>query len=252
MAQITKVRLPDGRTLTPGDWTSAEPLYSTIEIAAGTYTTLQAFSYALGGDVPGSVGPRKSNLTDTNLQGQGAQLPENEEIIVYAMMIEGFTVNQKDLADYDGLPPQTLLMNPPDLPHVSVQDMLALQRDLVIVARIASVKEYTRAPLGWFPQAMGVFPTYQQVTSSVLGGVTETTKGVDGFVTGNNGSVDAGGKRVFASPLYVEGGESLSVDFLAPSGQVEGLSFATPAQGELAGRIRLRTYLDGYRRRPVA
>lgn len=252
MAQITKVRLPDGRTLTPGDWTSAEPLYSTIEIAAGTYTTLQAFSYALGGDVPGSVGPRKSNLTDTNLQGQGAQLPENEEIIVYAMMIEGFTVNQKDLADYDGTPPQTLLMNPPDLPHVSVQDMLALQRDLVIVARIASVKEYTRAPLGWFPQAMGVFPTYQQVTSSVLGGATETTKGVPGFVTGNNGSVDAGGKRVFASPLYVEGGESLSVDFLAPSGQVEGLSFATPGNLELAGRIRLRTYLDGYRRRPVA
>jgi hypothetical protein len=130
--------------------------------------------------------------------------------------------------------------------------MLALQRDLVIVARIASVKEYTRAPLGWFPQAMGVFPTYQQVTSSVLGGATETTKGVPGFVTGNNGSVDAGGKRVFASPLYVEGGESLSVDFLAPSGQVEGLSFATPGNLELAGRIRLRTYLDGYRRRPVA
>ena len=248
MAQITKVRLPDGRTLTPGDWTSAEPLYSTIEIAAGTYTTLQAFSYALGGDVPGSVGPRKANITDTNLQGQGSQIPENEEIIVYSMMIEGFTVNQKDKPDYDGTAPQTLLMNPPDLPHVSIQDMLALQRDLIIVARIASVKEYTRAPLGWFPASMGVFPTYQQVTSSVeAGGKIENTKGVPGFVTGNNGSVDVGGKRVFASPLYVEGGESLSVDFLAPAGEVAGLSFATSD-----GRIRLRTYLDGYRRRPVA
>lgn len=245
MAQITKVRLPDGRTLTPGDWTSAEPLYSTIEIAAGTYTTLQAFSYALGGDVPGSVGPRKANITDTNLQGQGSQIPENEEIIVYSMMIEGFTVNQKDKPAYvgGGAP---LVMNPPDLPHVSIQDMLALQRDLIIVARIASVKEYTRAPLGWFPASMGVFPTYQQVTSSVAG-ADESTKGVDGFVTGNNGSVEVGGKRVFASPLYVEGGESLSVDFLAPAGEVAGLSFATTD-----GRIRLRTYLDGYRRRPVA
>jgi hypothetical protein len=100
MAQITKVRLPDGRTLTPGDWTSAEPLYSTVEVGAGAYTTLHAFSYAVGGDVPGSVGPRKSNLSDTNLQGQGAQLPENEELIIYSMMVEAFTVNQVDLAAY--------------------------------------------------------------------------------------------------------------------------------------------------------
>ena len=79
MAQVTKVRLPDGRVLTPGDWTSAEPLYSTIEISPGPYTTLQAFSYALGGDVPGSGGatgsPRKSNLADTNTSDRARSFP---------------------------------------------------------------------------------------------------------------------------------------------------------------------------------
>ena len=231
MAQVTKVRLPDGRVLTPGDWTSAEPLYSTIEITSGPYTTLQAFSYALGGDVPGSnVGtgsPRKSNLTDTNLLGQGAQLPENEELIVYAMEVEAFTVLDTGGLD-DG-------MNPPALPHVSVKNMLRLQRDLVLVMKIASVKEYTRAPLAWFPASTGVAPTYSQAVN-----------GTEGFVTGNNGSTDVGGKRVFASPLYVDGGEALVIDFLAPKGEVEGLNL-----GE-TGRIRLRTFLDGYRKRPVA
>jgi len=243
MAQITKVRLPDGRVLVPGDWTSAEPLYSTIEIASGTYTTLMAFSYAIGGDVPGSVGPRKSNLTDTNLQGQGSQLPENEELIVYSMMIEAFQVNQLDLPNNTNV--GTLLPAPP-LPNVGIQTMLNLQRDLVIVMRIASVKEYTRAPLGWFPGSMGTSPTF----GSTFGGSgTATTTGGAPFTTAFNGSTDVAGKRIFASPLYVEGGESLSVDFLAPSGQVSGLSFAS---GTPAGRIRLRTYLDGYRRRPVA
>jgi hypothetical protein len=244
MAQITKVRLPDGRTLTPGDWTSAEPLYSTIEIASGAYTTLQAFSYAIGGDVPGSVGPRKANLTDTNLQGQGAQLPENEELIVYSMMIEAFQVNQFDLSDMTGVNAFSILPAPP-LPFVSVQTMLMLQRDLVIVMKIASVKEYTRAPLGWFPAAMGVHGVYQ----SVFGVSAATVAAPAGFVTGNNGSTDVAGKRVFASPLYVEGGESLSVDFLAPKGSIQDLSFV---DGTPAGRVRLRTYLDGYRRRPVA
>lgn len=231
MAQVTKVRLPDGRVLTPGDWTSAEPLYSTIEIASGPYTTLQAFSYALGGDVPGSnVGlgsPRKSNLTDTNLLGQGAQLPENEELIVYAMEVEAFTTLDDGGID-EGI-------NPPALPHVSVLNMLRLQRDLVLVMRIASVKEYTRAPLAWFPASTGVAPTYSVALN-----------GQEGFVTGNNGSTDVGGKRVFASPLYVDGGEALVVDFLAPKGQVEDLSL------DETGRIRLRTFLDGYRKRPVA
>lgn len=246
MAQVTKVRLPDGRVLTPGDWTSAEPLYSTIEIAPGPYTTLQAFSYALGGDVPGSnvgtASPRKSNLADTNLLGQGAQLPENEELIVYAMEIEAFTVVPGSTTlvtlDNDGL------FNSPALPHVSVLNMLRLQRDLVCVLKIASVKEYTRAPLAWFPASTGVAPTYSQAQ-------TAPPVGSDlGFVTGNNGSTDVGGKRVFASPLYVDGGEALVVDFLAPKGEIEDLDL--DVDGEPVGRIRLRTFLDGYRKRPVA
>jgi hypothetical protein len=115
--------------------------------------------------------------------------------------------------------------------------MLRLQRDLVCVLKIASVKEYTRAPLAWFPASTGVAPTY-----------SDAVNGQVGFVTGNNGSTDVGGKRVFASPLYVDGGEALVVDFLAPQGQIEGLSVGTEPQG----RIRLRTFLDGYRKRPVA
>jgi hypothetical protein len=121
--------------------------------------------------------------------------------------------------------------------------MLRLQRDLVCVMRIASVKEYTRAPLAWFPASTGVTPTYSQAQTAI-----GPSPNLQGFVTGNNGSTDVGGKRVFASPLYVDGGEALVVDFLAPKGEIEGLSVGTEPQG----RIRLRTFLDGYRKRPVA
>ena len=71
MAQIFKIRTPDGDVVTPGDWTGAEPLWSTIEISEGNFQKQVAFSYGIGApSVPGSVGPRKATDADTNLEGE--------------------------------------------------------------------------------------------------------------------------------------------------------------------------------------
>jgi len=235
MAQLWKVRLPDGRTLTPGDWTSAEPLYSTVEIGQGPFPILTAFSYGRGsGEVPGSPGPRSATLGDTNLEGEGARLPENEELIAYSLSIEAFQIGR---TGEDALP----VSDPPD---VSLLNMLRLQRDLLVITRIAYVKEYTRAPLGIFPASTGVF----QANS---GARSESSGGADGYVSANNGSPDVSGSRPFASPLYVAGGESIAVDLRPGPGQVVDLNCAN-AENNPAGRVRLRIYFEGYRRRPVA
>jgi len=236
MAQLWKIRLPDGRVLTPGDWTSAEPLYSTVEIGAGAFPILTAFSYGRGGGaVPGSVGPRRSTLADTNLEGEGARLPENEELIAYSLNIEAFLIGA-DAIDNE-LPPV-------DPPNVQLVDMLRLQRDLLVITRIAFVKEYTRAPLSMFPASTGV----RQYNSAAR---SQASAGATGYVAGNNGGPDICDARQFASPLYIAGGESLAVDFRPGPGAVLNLGGVTTGL-PATSRIRLRTYFEGYRRRPVA
>jgi len=236
MAQLWKIRLPDGRVLTPGDWTSSEPLYSTVEIGAGPFPVLTAFSYGIGGGaVPGSPGPRRSTLADTNLQGEGARLPENEELIAYSLNIEAFLIGP-DAANNE-LPP----VDPPD---ANLVDMLRLQRDLLVITRIAFVKEYTRAPLSMFPASTGVV----QYNSAAR---TQVSAGVGGYVASNNGGASVCDGRQFASPLYIAGGESLAVDIRPGPGSVTNLGGVTtglPADS----RYRLRLYFEGYRRRPVA
>lgn len=230
MAQLISVKLPDGRVLEPSDWTTSEPLYSTVEVGAGSFPVLTAFSYSYGGTVPGSVGPREALISDTNLQGEGNRLPENEEIIVYNLSIEVFK---------QGVEGNLGAFPDPENPEVPLPDMLRLQRDLLVKFRIAYVKSYTHSPLGYWPAGTGI----QYVNS---GSVSRATNGASGTAVANNGGTSPADMRTLASPLYVAGGESISVDITAGPGQVNGLNLAA------AARMRLRIFLDGYRRRPVA
>ena len=231
MAQLWKVRLPNGNVLTPGDWTSAEPLWSTIEVAAGPFPVLTAFSYSQGGSVPGSVGPRDAVLSDTNLQGEGNRLPENEELICYNLGIEAF--KEGPAASVSAFPDA-------DNPHVPLPDMLRLQRDLSVEFKIAFVKNYTNAPMSYWPAGTGVASYYAGGRSKVSAGAAT------GEVSAYNGGTSRMDQRELASPLYVAGGESMAIDFRPARGEVMNLNLATDS------RIVLRTYLDGLRRRPVA
>lgn len=231
MAQLWKVRLPNGNVLTPGDWTAAEPLWSVVEVPAGSFPLLTAFSYSKGGSVPGSIGPRNALATDTNLEGEGNRLPENEELICFNLSIEVFKVGPA--ANVDAFPDA-------DEPGVPLPDMLRLQRDLSIEFKIAAVKDYTNMPMSYFPAGTGLATAFAGGRSRVSAGAAT------GEVTAYNGGVSRFDQRQFASPLYVRGGESLSVDIRPARGEVVNLNLAANS------RMYLRTYLDGYRRRPVA
>lgn len=238
MAQVREVILPDGQKVVPADWTSAEPLWSTIEVSAGQFPLLRAFSYSAGADVPGSIGPRIATDCDTNLQGQGSVLPENEELICYNLAIEVFKLGTALSTDY---------FPDADNPEVPLPDMLRMQRDLVITFKIAAIKEYTHATMGYFPAGTGV-------AYAMSGGLTKISSGQTGVAVANNGSPSPADVRVFSSPLYVAGGESFSIDVSAGPGEVVGLNLApdTAEAPQSPGRMRMRMFLDGLRRRPVA
>lgn len=231
MAQVWKVRLPNGNVITPGDWTAAEPLYSTVEIGVGGFQERIAFSYGRGGTVPGSVGPRQSTLIDTNLQGQGNLLPENEELVIYTVGVEVFKT---------GAAAAVARFPDADNPHVPLTDLLRLQRDLVVFLKIANVKNYTSFPLSYFPPGTGMMSVYSGGRSFVSGGAA------NGEVVANNGDPSVDGTRELASPLNVAGGETFGVSFRPGPGLVTNLNLAANS------RVVLRTYLDGFRRRPVA
>jgi hypothetical protein len=232
MAQIDKVRLPNGNVVIPGEWTMAVPLYSTVEIAAGSFNSgIIAFSYGQGGVVPGSVGPRQSTIIDTNLQGEGGKLPENEQITIRAIGVEVTKIGPA--ASVDRFPDC-------DPPGVPLPDMLRIQRDLVMQFVIAGVKQYTNSPLSYWPSGTGIFYTISGGRSQVSGA------GGNGEVPANNGYPATEATRELASPLQIAGGEAFGIVFLPGPGQVTNLNLATNS------RIRLRTYLDGERRRPVA
>jgi len=231
MAQLWKIRTPDGNVITPGDWTSAEPLWSTVEVGAGSFPVLTAFSYAQGGTVPGSVGPRDAILTDTNLQGSGNHLPENEELICFNVSVEVF--KRGPAANVDAFPDA-------DNPGVPLPDMLRLQRDLAVEFKIANVKDYTNAPLSYWPAGTGVSSLYAGGRSKVSAGAAT------GEVVAYNGGTSRMDQRELASALYVAGGESMAIDVRPSRGEVQNLNLAPDS------RMVLRFFLDGYRRRPVA
>jgi hypothetical protein len=177
------------------------------------------------------VGPRQSTLIDTNLEGEGNKLPENEELVVHNLGIELFKQGAADTVD---------TFPDADNPHVPLPDMLRIQRDMVVRFRIAAVKNYTQSPLSYWPPGTGVASLYSGGRSFVSGAAA------NGEVPANNGCPSVEGRRQLASPLYVAAGETLAIDFRAGPGQVDNLNLAA------ASRVRLRVYLDGYRRRPVA
>lgn len=177
------------------------------------------------------MGPRAATPIDTNLEGEGNRLPENEELIVYNLGIECF--KEGPAADVDAFPDA-------DNPGVPLPDMLRLQRDLLVEFRIASVKDYTHSPLSYWPAGTGVAGFYAGGRTNVSGAAPT------GEVVSYNGGVSRYDMRTLASPLYVAGGETFYIDFRGAEGQVQGLNLADDS------RIILRGYVDGYRRRPVA
>lgn len=235
MAHIDKVRTASGDVIRPVEWSST-PYWSTVEVDDGPVETLAAYSYGIGGDVPGSVGPRKATKRDTNLKGDGGVIQEQNELLLYTIQAEvTMTTDLAGSADYFANEEFQ-----PDFPFVSGPNMKRLQRDVMLELRIASTKAYIEQPLGFFSAALG------QDISTGATDRTNTAAGT-GYIVGQNGSPQTYDNRQFATPHHVAAGEAFAINLKFPFGEVRNLNFGDDDNA----RARVRIYAGGYRRRPV-
>ncbi len=228
--ELNTIVLPGGEQVNPAEWTTT-PLYSVVEAQIGVpISTLQLFSYALGEPVPispSTLTQRTSDIADTNMRGAGI-LPEDERIIVYQIQIELINAGTPAEATEDDT------AAPPDM---SLDMVLFTQRDTLAVLHVGSrLKEYCRAPLGYFPGAVGV-DRICQPNAQVQDDLT-------GFKVAYNSGIDPDDGRNFASPHDIGGGTSFGVDLIFPIGGIN----PTAGAGNL---VRFRTKLYGFRKRPV-
>lgn len=232
MTQLFSVKIGPNE-FSPADWTSTDNLYSTVEIGAGSQPTLVAFAYGTGGTVPGSPTNRKAELIDTNLQGEGGRLPENEALLIFSMNAD-FTLKPSITALGIGTDDDNV-----QAPLLGGRNMLRLQRDTILELIIAQLKCYAQAPVGWYPASQGV----KSNTVTGLGADIAT-----GYLAGTNGKPSVKGIRRFASPQFILGGETFQVKFRFPNGEVVGLSLP----GGNTDRVMARVTLRGLRKRPIA
>lgn len=236
MAQVSEIVLANGVKIRPEDWTTT-PLYTTVEISsAANLQDLQGFSYGLGGPVPGSVGARQSTLRDTNYSGAGSVLTENEEINLFAIRIELFAAPNSVAAWNGGNEAGN-----PNPPQVALRQMLRMQRDIIVLLRIAEQKNKYQHPLGFFPGSMGV--------KGVVGAITNNQSGTPA-TPAFNGGTSARNERKIGTPYQVKGGQAFAITLSFPTGTVTGLATGM-GNDSTNGRYRARIYADGYRQRPA-
>jgi hypothetical protein len=230
MTQLWQVKI-GGNTFSPADWTSSDNLYSTVEFGTGSQQELTAFSYGRGGYIPGSPTQRKSELVDTNLEGEGGRLPENEAVLIYSISADFFHTPSGGFGgDDDNV----------QAPNLGVRNMLRIHRDIVAQLQIASLQKiYKQSGIGFFAAGMGVESGFASGTGQ---------NPAQGFAAAFNGATSIKGVRKFASPEFIKGGETFGVVLKFPTGSVEGLTL----NGNANDRVTTRIWLRGIRKRPVA
>lgn len=236
---IQELRLPDGTPLVIEEWLDW-PMFSTIEGAAGSNVSLNAFGYTVGQQVPQagviSTGRRIATESDTN-QVVRARVNHDEAFIVFSWTYEHFALEGSNNQD-------SIFANPP-LDNAAVAPILRgtnlriMQRDLLLELLIGAniTKPMAQAPLSYLGQGPGAVAWGSgDALANANGGATaiNLNYGTGGYVSPKN-------QRLFNLPIFIG------------SDRVTKVKVTTPAGPMLVDQDwRLRLYLNGLKRRPVA
>lgn len=240
---INKIRIP--QEAGGGEFNLAEwlhwPLYSAVEGAAATAVDLRAFSYVVGQNVPQtpfiSTGPRNSTRSDTN-QVRASGINHDEAFICFSITYEHFALEGSDNQDsIYNVPP---LDNMAVAPILSGTNLRTMQRDMLMELFVGAniTKPMASAPFAYFGQGIG----------AVAYGSGDALAIANGAATSLNLNYGTGGS---INPQRNQRAWDLPVE-IAPD-RVMYVRLRTPA-GALAvdQDWRLKIWLDGLKRRPVA
>lgn len=226
---IKQIRLPDGSEVVIDEWLHYQQ-FSTIEFAAGVAVNLRAFTYVQGQQIPtqGAVpgGPRTATEADTN-QVAKTRMNHDEAYLCYAITYEHFALTD---AVIEGDP--AVMLAP--APVLLSQNLRRLQRDLVLSLVVgANIKK---------PQARFPFSRVGQSIGAPAFTSTQALAANTNFSYGTGGRMTASNQRRFQLPVYIASDRVFYLEIRSFPGAIADLSQA----------VRMRFFLDGLKRRPVA
>lgn len=234
---IREIRLPDGTNLKLDEWVHY-PVFSTIEFAARTKLNLKAFSYTVGQTVPSQgLTKRQADEADTNQVVRG-RTNHDEALVVYSLTYEMFGLSDAsaDATNIVGGAPVAATA-----PSYSRHNLLALQRSVLVELFVGANinKPQLRVPFSRIAQSLG--PSIHGTTSLTQAagpGFAVTLGGTD---LATAGRVSANNQWRLEIPVYIEADRVFNVRYSSPE-----------ALADVNQDIRVRTFLDGMKRRPVA
>lgn len=219
---IKSINLPDGTTVDIDEWLHW-PAYSTLECASTAALNLRIFTYVVGQRVPGQgTTARNATDADTNWIAK-ARVNHDEAYIFFNWTFEHFALEGSDVST--GSP----AVDVGSAPQLTAGNLRRLGRDVVceLVVGAGIDKPMARSPLSYLMQGPGA-PAFP-------GGATPVSAGTSGLPSPRN-------QRRWNLPVFVESDRVMFMKVFSPIGTITGLS----------QDFRLRFYLDGLKRRPVA
>lgn len=234
---IREIRLPDGTNLKIDEWIHW-PSFSTIEFAAYSKINLRAFSYIAGQQVPSEgLAKRTADEADTNSTVRN-RTNQDEALVVYAATYElfGLSVAAAD----PRIAPAGAAVLAAGPPGVSRHNVLALQRSVLFELFVGANinKPQARVPLSRIPQSVG--PVVHGTTIAGLSAGPVLTLGARDY--GTAGRVSSNNQWRWEIPVYIESDRVFYTRISTPEG----------ALADMNQDIRMRIWLDGMKRRPVA
>lgn len=226
MAAFKQIRLPDGQEIIIDEWLH-EPLYSTIEFAAGVIINLRAFTYIQGQRVPSQgLAARTATESDTNITTR-TRFNHDQAFLAYSLTWESFA-----LSDSPAIGPITTTAPAPALSGLNLR---VLQREVVAELLLGAGidKPQARAPFSWYGQGVGA-PAW---TAGDSGGVA--TLAVD---YGTGGRISPKTQRSWKLPIFIHSDRVMTARIR---------SFRPAGDAAFDQDARLRLYIDGLKRRPV-
>lgn len=255
---IKTIQLPDGSRVEINEWLHW-PLYSVGEgqgainaaadpqnLGNGAAIDMRLFSYVPGGQIPqaGIVpgGPRNATRSDTN-QVARSRINHDEAALAFSMTYEMFSID--DAADEGEAGNGTLIPGPPGnvqgaRPAFTGTNLRRMQRDVMLDLLVGAgiKKPQARAPLAYYGQGIGA-PAWGSgdALTTPIGAVTTTNLNY-----GTGGPVSPHNQRRWNLPIYIHSDRVMYARLHSPVGQIVGLNQSW----------RMRIWIDGLKRRPVA
>jgi hypothetical protein len=241
---IERITLPNGEVYSLNEWIHW-PQFSTFEaqggigaatdplgLGNGISVNADLFTYQVSQQVPrfGAIAPRSATTSDTN-QVVGSRMNYDEAFLCYSVTYEIFALDS-------GTEMPTIAGHFQSAePAFIGTNLRRLQRDCIFELRLGAgiSKPQIRAPFSYYGQGIGA-------TAFGPGDALAAPPSTINMDYGTGGGISPRNQRAYVLPVYIANDTVMKGKFWSPDGQIAGVSQS----------YRMRWYLDGLKKRPVA